>query len=109
MMDHFPFYLTLIIAIVLLVVLADKIKVAYPVVLVVAGLLIAADRFLEKPQEEMRFISREGYSIVETGNTMRLERPGHEPLIVTWPRLNQLHGSDQFRYAADSTVTWFFF
>jgi CPA1 family monovalent cation:H+ antiporter len=41
MMDHFPFYLTLIIAIVLLVVLADKIKVAYPVVLVVAGLLIS--------------------------------------------------------------------
>ncbi|MCL6729530.1 sensor histidine kinase [Sphingomonas hankyongi] len=74
-----------------------------------AGLLIAADRFLEKPQEEMRFISREGYSIVETGNTMRLERPGQAPLVVTWPRLNQLHGSDQFRYAADSTVTWFFF
>jgi hypothetical protein len=74
-----------------------------------AGLLIAADRFLEKPQEEMRFISREGYKIVETGNTMRLERPNQEPLVVTWPRLNQLHASDQFRYAADSTVTWFFF
>jgi hypothetical protein len=29
--------------------------------------------------------------------------------VVTWPRLNQLHASDQFRYAADSTVTWFFF
>jgi CPA1 family monovalent cation:H+ antiporter len=41
MMDHFPFYLTLIIAIVLLIVVADKIKVAYPVVLVVAGLLIS--------------------------------------------------------------------
>ena len=74
-----------------------------------AGLLISADRFLEKPQEEMRFVSREGYSIVETGNQMRLERPGQAPLIVTWPRLNQLHAGDQFRYAADSTVTWFFF
>jgi monovalent cation/hydrogen antiporter len=41
MMDHFPFYLTLIIVIVLLIVVADKIKVAYPVVLVVAGLLIS--------------------------------------------------------------------
>ena len=57
----------------------------------------------------MRFISREGYRIVETGNTMRLERPNQEPLVVTWPRINQLHASDQFRYAADSTVTWFFF
>ena len=74
-----------------------------------AGLLIGADRFLEKPQEEMRFVSREGYTVIETGNTMRLERPGQEPLIMTWPRINQLHGRDQFRYAADSTVTWFFF
>ena len=38
MLDHFPFYLSLIIAIVLLVMLADKIKVAYPVLLVLAGL-----------------------------------------------------------------------
>ncbi len=74
-----------------------------------AGLLIAADRFLEKPQEEMRFVSREGYKVVETGNTMRLERPNEEPLIVTWPRMAQLSSHDQFRYAADSTVTWFFF
>jgi Na+/H+ antiporter len=41
MIDHFPFYLTLIFAIVLLIMLANKIKVAYPVVLVVAGLLIS--------------------------------------------------------------------
>src|SRR6187402_2440949 len=41
MIAHFPFYLTLIFAIVLLIMLADKIKVAYPVVLVVAGLLIS--------------------------------------------------------------------
>ena len=74
-----------------------------------AGLLISADRFLEKPQEEMRFVSREGYTVIETGNTMRLERPGQEALVMTWPRLAQLHGRDVFRYAADSTVTWFFF
>lgn len=41
MIELFPFYLSLIIAIILLVVLADKIKVAYPVVLVVAGLLFS--------------------------------------------------------------------
>ena len=74
-----------------------------------AGLLISADRFLEKPQEEMRFTSREGYNVVETGNTMRVERAGQEPLVLTWPRLGQLTSWNQFRYAADSTVTWFFF
>ena len=40
-MVHFPFYLVLIVGIVLLIMLANKIRVAYPVVLVVAGLLIS--------------------------------------------------------------------
>jgi len=41
MLDHFPFYLGLVIAILLLIMLANKIKVAYPVLLVLAGLLIS--------------------------------------------------------------------
>ncbi|MES1215864.1 MAG: Na+/H+ antiporter [Bacteroidota bacterium] len=41
MLDDFPFYLSLIVAIVLLIMLANKIKVAYPVLLVVAGLAIS--------------------------------------------------------------------
>lgn len=41
MIEHFPFFLTLIVVIVLLIMLADKIKVAYPVLLVIAGLLIS--------------------------------------------------------------------
>lgn len=41
MVEDFLFYIGLVIAIILLVMLATKIKVAYPVVLVVAGLLIS--------------------------------------------------------------------
>lgn len=41
MIDHFPFYLSLILAIVFIVMLANKIKVAYPVLLVMAGLIIS--------------------------------------------------------------------
>jgi Na+/H+ antiporter len=41
MLTHFPFYLLLILAIVLLIMLANKIKVAYPILLVIAGLLIS--------------------------------------------------------------------
>jgi len=74
-----------------------------------AGLLIAADRFLEKPQDEMRFTSREGYSVIESGNAMRIERPGHDAMVLTWPKVAQLRQYDQFRIAADTTVTWFFF
>jgi len=74
-----------------------------------AGLLISADSFLEKPQDEMRFTSREGYTVIESGNAMRIERPGHDAMVLTWPKVAQLRQYDQFRIAADSTVTWFFF
>ena len=74
-----------------------------------AAILISVDRFLEKPQEQMQFTSREGHTIVETGNTMRVEREGQPPLVLTFPRLAELKASHRFRYAADSAVTWFFF
>jgi Na+/H+ antiporter len=41
MLETFPFYLALIVAIVLLVMLADKLKVAYPILLVIGGLFIS--------------------------------------------------------------------
>ena len=41
MLENFPFYLSLIVAIVLLIMLAKKIKVAYPILLVIAGLTIS--------------------------------------------------------------------
>ncbi|SJZ50309.1 Na+/H+ antiporter [Sediminibacterium ginsengisoli] len=41
MLDHFPFYLALIVLILLLIMLGNKIKVAYPVLLVLAGLIIS--------------------------------------------------------------------
>src|SRR6476660_7090333 len=41
MLENFPFYLRIIVVIVLLIMLANKIKVAYPVLLVLAGLFIS--------------------------------------------------------------------
>jgi Na+/H+ antiporter len=41
MIDQFPFYLGLIVAIVFLVMLANHIKIAYPIILVVAGLIVS--------------------------------------------------------------------
>ncbi|WP_293892808.1 Na+/H+ antiporter [Flavobacterium sp.] len=41
MLNSFPFYLILIFAIVFIMMIADKIKVAYPILLIVAGLLIS--------------------------------------------------------------------
>jgi monovalent cation/hydrogen antiporter len=41
MTEHFSFYLIVVFVIVMLIILADKIKVAYPILLVISGLLIS--------------------------------------------------------------------
>lgn len=46
MIEHFPFYLALIVAIILIIMLANKIKVAYPVLLVLSGLALSFLPFL---------------------------------------------------------------
>ena len=74
-----------------------------------AAVLIAVDRYQEKPEDELRFISREGHRVIETGNQLRVDREGHEPLVLTYPRIGELQPWFQFRVAADSAVTWFFF
>lgn len=48
MIEHFPFYLALIVAIVLIIMLANRLKVAYPVLLVIAGLFISFIPFAPK-------------------------------------------------------------
>lgn len=41
MLDHFPFYLGITVVILLLIMLANKLKIAYPILLVLAGLCIS--------------------------------------------------------------------
>jgi two-component system LytT family sensor kinase len=74
-----------------------------------SGVLIAADRYQEKPQDEQSYVSREGYRVIELGNIMRIERDRHHPLTVTWPHISALNPYLQFRIAADSAVVWLFF
>ena len=74
-----------------------------------AGILMLADKYLDKPQDEVRLVSAEGYRITELGQSMLIERDGHEPLTVTWPKVAALDPYIQFRIAADSMVVWLFF
>ncbi|HET7315885.1 MAG TPA: histidine kinase [Sphingomicrobium sp.] len=74
-----------------------------------AGVLLYADRYQEKPQDEVHYISTEGYRITELGNSTRIERDDAPPLLVTWPRVSTLDAYTKFRIAADSTVAWMFF
>ena len=76
---------------------------------VMAGVLIAADKYQDKPQDEVRFVSAEGYRVTELGNEMRIERDNAPPLTLTRPRVGKLDPYLQFRIAADSMVIWLFF
>jgi two-component system LytT family sensor kinase len=74
-----------------------------------AGILMLADRYQQKPQEEIRFVSAEGYRITELGKATVIERDNAPPLTITWPRVGALDPYIKFRIAADSTVIWLFF
>jgi len=74
-----------------------------------AGILMLADKYQEKPQDEFRFVSSEGYRITELGNAMKIERDDGPPITVTWPRVAALDPYMQFRIALDSMVVWLFF
>ncbi|HEU5482884.1 MAG TPA: histidine kinase [Sphingomicrobium sp.] len=74
-----------------------------------AGILMFADKYQEKPQEEVHFVSSEGYRVTELGMKTVIERHDHPPLTVTWPKVGALDPWIQFRIALDSMVVWLFF
>ncbi len=74
-----------------------------------AALLMLADRYQDKPQDEVHFVSTEGYRVTELGSGTRIERDNAPPLVVTWPNVSALDPYTQFRIAVDATVVWLFF
>ncbi len=74
-----------------------------------AGILMLADKYQERPQDEVHYVSAEGYKITDVGNAMRIERDQDQPLVITWPRVGALDPYLQFRIAVDATVVWLFF
>jgi len=57
----------------------------------------------------MRFTLRQAHTVIESCIAMRIEPLGHDAMVLTCPKVAQLRQYDQFRIAADTTVTWFFF
>ncbi|HEX5257991.1 MAG TPA: histidine kinase [Sphingomicrobium sp.] len=74
-----------------------------------AGFLIAADRYEDKPHDEFQYVSKEGYQVTEVGDETRIERPNASPLVVSYPNVSELPVYEQFRIAADAMVVWLFF
>src|SRR4051794_20593973 len=77
--------------------------------LALGSLVVMTEDWMRESKEEFRFQAREGFTVVEQGNQMRIERTAGEPLVLTMPKVHELDPMKRFRYALDIAVTWLFF
>jgi len=64
---------------------------------------------MRESREEFRFQAREGFTVIEQGNQLKIERTAGEPLVLTMPKVHELDPMKRFRYALDIAITWLFF
>jgi len=64
---------------------------------------------LPQNKEQFRFQAREGFTVVEQGNQVRIERTAAEPLVLTMPGVRELDSMKKVRYGLDASVVWLFF
>jgi two-component system, LytTR family, sensor kinase len=77
--------------------------------LFMGGTLIALEDMFHESKEELRFQVREGFTVIEKGPQMRIERTAQEPLVLTMPRAHDLDPMQRVRFALDAAVVWLFF
>jgi len=77
--------------------------------LTLGGTVVMTEDLMRESKEEFRFQAREGFTVVEQGNQIRIERTAGEPLVLTMPKVHELDPMKRVRYALDIAVTWLFF
>ena len=77
--------------------------------LVMGGTLIVLEDLFQPSMEEFRFQAREGFTVVEKGSQIRIERTAQEPLVLTMPKTHELGSMQRVRFALDAAVVWLFF
>ena len=77
--------------------------------LIMGGTLIVLEDVLHENKEQFRFQAREGFTVVEQGNKIRIERTSQEPLVLTMPKLREIDPMKRVRLALDASVIWLFF
>ncbi len=73
------------------------------------GTIILLEDLMRESKEEFRFQAREGFTVVEQGSQIRIERTAQEPLVLTMPKVHELDSMKRVRYALDAAVVWLFF
>ena len=71
--------------------------------------LVSVEDLFQSKSEEMRFQAREGFTVIEKGQTIRIERSAQEPLVLTLPKMEDMGLRQYVRWAADGAVVWMFF
>src|SRR4051794_40457102 len=61
--------------------------------------LVFIDDWLPQSREEFRYQAREGFTLVEKGNQVRIERTAQEPLVLTMPQMRELDANKRVRLA----------
>ena len=77
--------------------------------LAMGGTLVLIDDYMRESKEEFRFQAREGFTVVEKGEQIRIERTAQEPVVLTFPKMHEFDPMKRFRYALDISVSWVFF
>jgi hypothetical protein len=77
--------------------------------LIMGAALIAVEDLMHESKEQFRFQAREGFTVVEQGNQIRIERTAQEPLVLTMPKIGELDPMKRLRYALDGAIVWLFF
>jgi hypothetical protein len=76
---------------------------------VMGGTLILLEDVMHESREQFRFQAREGFTVIEQGQQIRIERTAQEPLVLTMPKVGELDPMKRFRYTLDAAVVWLFF
>jgi len=76
---------------------------------VMGAAVVTAEDWMHESKEEFRFQAREGFTVIEQGNKIKIERTAQEPLVLTMPKVRELDPMKRFRYALDASITWLFF
>jgi signal transduction histidine kinase len=71
--------------------------------------VVMTEDLMRESKEEFRFQAREGFTVIEQGNQLKIERTAGEPLVLTMPKVHELDPMKRFRYALDFAITWLFF
>jgi two-component system LytT family sensor kinase len=77
--------------------------------LVLGATVVMTEDLMRESREEFRFQAREGFTVIEQGNQLKIERTAGEPLVLTMPKVHELDPMKRFRYALDIAITWLFF